>query len=147
MHVRAATVLPLKAQPVVSSTQDTSVESINELVDAMVEEPVSDGRVLYDCCGAGRTGGGVMKADEAGQLRPLEVGSTVSEEHSGQTKGVHHGYEPTALSEPVLPCATQTGCVMENTIGEHFPHTTNHVTELINCQVGIIRMLAHIDVA
>ena len=70
MHMRAATVLPLKAQPVVSSTKDTSLEGIIELVDAIVEEPVSDGRVLYDCCAAGRTGGG---ADEAGQLRPLEV--------------------------------------------------------------------------
>ena len=61
-----------------------------------MEEPVSDGRVL---CAAGRTGGG---ADEAGQLRPLEVGCTVGKEHTGQTKGVHHGYEPTALPEPVL---------------------------------------------
>ena len=84
MHVRAATVLPLKAQPVVSSSKHTSVEDIDELVDAMMEEPVSNGRVLYECCAAGRTGGGVMRADEAGQLRPLEVSSTVSEEHSGQ---------------------------------------------------------------
>ena len=145
MHVRAATVLPLKAQPVVSSSKHTSVEGIDELVDTVVKKPVSDGRVLYDCCGAGRTGGGVMRADEAGQLWPLEVGCTVGKEHSRQTKGVHHGYETTALSEPELPCATQTGGIVQHAVGEHFTLATNHVTELFHCELGIMGVLANID--
>ena len=47
--------LQLKANPEVSGTKNTNVESIDELLDAMVEELVSNGRVLLEglaaaCC-------------------------------------------------------------------------------------------------
>ena len=43
MHVRAASVLPLELQPVVSSSKDSSVEGLEDLHDSMVEEPVGEG--------------------------------------------------------------------------------------------------------
>ena len=48
MDMRATTMLPLEAEPVVSGTKDSSVESIDEFDDTLVEEPVSDGGVLLD---------------------------------------------------------------------------------------------------
>ena len=48
MHVRAASVLPLEPQPVVSSSKDSSVEGPEELHDSMVEEPVGEGWVVND---------------------------------------------------------------------------------------------------
>ena len=38
MHVRAATVLPLKAEPEVSGTKNSNIESINKPLDEMVEK-------------------------------------------------------------------------------------------------------------
>lgn len=48
MNMRAAAMLPLKAEPVVGGTKDSSVESINELHNSLVEKLVSDGRVLLN---------------------------------------------------------------------------------------------------
>ena len=39
MHVRAASVLPLEPQPVVSGSKDSSVEGLEKLHVPMVEEP------------------------------------------------------------------------------------------------------------
>ena len=44
MHMRAATVLPLKAEPEVG-TKNTDVENVDELLNAMVEEPINNGGV------------------------------------------------------------------------------------------------------
>ena len=49
MDVRAAAMLPLKVEPVVSGTKDSTVEGINELLDALIKEPVGNGGVLSDC--------------------------------------------------------------------------------------------------
>ena len=38
MYMWAATMLPLKTHPVVSSTKDTNIECFNQLLDSMVEE-------------------------------------------------------------------------------------------------------------
>ena len=43
MDVRAASVLPLKPKPVVSSSKDSNVECLEELHNSVVEEPVSEG--------------------------------------------------------------------------------------------------------
>ena len=56
MHVRAASVLPLEPQPVVSSSKDSGVEGLEELHDSMVEEPVGEGWVVDDSLGAGSPG-------------------------------------------------------------------------------------------
>ena len=45
MHMRAATVLPPKLEPEVGGTKNTNIESVNELLNAMVEAPISNGRV------------------------------------------------------------------------------------------------------
>ena len=103
MDMRTAAMLPLKAEPVVGGAKDSGIESIDELDDTMVEEPVSDGRVLLDSFVSSRTGVRILRTDEACQFRPLEVCSTVSEEHCGQTERVHHGNEATSLLEPVVP--------------------------------------------
>ena len=48
VDMRTAAMLPLEAEPVVTGTKDSGVEGIDELDDAVVEEPVSDGGVLLD---------------------------------------------------------------------------------------------------
>ena len=40
--------LPLKAEPVVGGTKDSSIESINEFHNGVVKEPVGNGGVLLD---------------------------------------------------------------------------------------------------
>ena len=70
MHVRAASVLPLEPQPVVSSSKDSSVEGFEELHHSMVEEPVGEGWVVDDSLGAGCPGVRVVGADESSQLWP-----------------------------------------------------------------------------
>ena len=62
MHVRAASVLPLEPQPVVSSPKDSGVEGLEELHDSMVEEPVGEGWVVDDSLGAGTPGVRVVGA-------------------------------------------------------------------------------------
>ena len=46
MDVRAASVLPLKAEPEVSGTKNANVESVYKLLNTMMKEPVSNGWVL-----------------------------------------------------------------------------------------------------
>ena len=98
--------LPLKAKPEVSGTKNTNVESIDELLDAMVEEPVSKGRVLLEGLAAAGAGIGIVRTDESCELWPLEVSCAVGEKHCGQTECIHHGNEPAPLLEPVLPRST-----------------------------------------
>ena len=62
MHVRAASVLSLEPQPVVSSSKDSCVEGLEELHDAMVEEPVREG---WDSLSAGCPGVRGVRADES----------------------------------------------------------------------------------
>ena len=76
-YMSAPTVLPLITHPVVSSTKYTDIESINEFLDAMMEEPVSDGWVLHQCSVPAGAGVGVIGADQACKLWPLEVSCTV----------------------------------------------------------------------
>ena len=46
MSMMAAAMLPFKVEPVVGGTKDSCVEYIDELHDALVEEPISNGRVF-----------------------------------------------------------------------------------------------------
>ena len=61
----AATVLPLKAEPEVSGTKNVNIESVDELLDAMMEEPVGNGGVLLQGLAAAGAGVGVIWTDEA----------------------------------------------------------------------------------
>ncbi len=67
----------------------------------MVEESVSDGRILIECSVARGSVLRILRANEMSQLRPLEVSCIVREEHSGKTKSVDHGNKPATLLEPV----------------------------------------------
>ena len=53
MHMRTATVLPLKPQPVVLCTKDVQVKALEELLESLVEKPVSYSWVVNDCTSAG----------------------------------------------------------------------------------------------
>ena len=46
--MRAATVLPLKPEPVVAGSKDSNIEGIDERLDMVAEEPNSNGRVLLN---------------------------------------------------------------------------------------------------
>jgi len=63
---------------------------------------------------------------------PLEVGCTVSEEDGREAECVKHGNESTAVSEPILLGATETGSIVQHTIRESFPFTSDHVSKLIH---------------
>ena len=99
MYMRAATMLPLKTHPVVSSTKDTNIECFKELLDAMVEEAICNGWILQYSFVAAETAFSVVRADEAYQFWPLQVSCTVGKEYSGQTKRVNHGNELAPLLE------------------------------------------------
>ena len=47
------------------STKNTNVESIDKLLDAMMEEPVSNGRVLLEGLAAAGAGIRVVRTDES----------------------------------------------------------------------------------
>lgn len=70
-------VLPLKVHPVVCDTKNTDTESINELLNVVVEEAVCNGWVLDHCSAAAGTGIRIIRADEARQPWPLEISCTV----------------------------------------------------------------------
>ena len=63
--------LQLKVYPVVGSTKHTNVESIDELLDAMMEEPVSNGWVLHQCSVSAGAGISVIGVDQASKLWAL----------------------------------------------------------------------------
>ena len=48
MNMRAAVMLPLEMEAVVTGTKDSNIEGIKEFDDALVEEPVCDSEVLLD---------------------------------------------------------------------------------------------------
>ena len=113
MDMRAASVLPLKPQPVVCCSKDSSVEDLDKLYNSVIKEPVCEGWVLDDCLGSGSPGVRVVRADESSQLWPLEVCCTVSEEDCWQTQCVDHGEQTTPLTFPILLGTTQTGGIVE----------------------------------
>ena len=66
MHMRVASVLLLKPQPVVGGSTDSDIESLEELHNTVVEEPVSKGWVLNDSLGTSCPEVKIVRADEAG---------------------------------------------------------------------------------
>ena len=97
-----------------------------------MEEPVSNGGVVLEGLDAAGAGVGVVRADEACKLWPLEICCAVSKEDGRQTKCVDHGNEAAALPEPVVSCSTQTGSVVQHSVGGDFPFTSDHVSELLD---------------
>ena len=53
MHMRTATVLPLKPQLVVLCTKDVQVKALEKLLESLVEKPVSYSCVVNDFTSAG----------------------------------------------------------------------------------------------
>ena len=113
MDMRAASVLPLKPQSVVGSSKDSYIESLEELHDPVLKEPVCKSWVFINYLCSGSPGVRVVRADELSQLWPLEVCYTVCKEDGRQTQCVHHGEQMTPLTLPILFGAPQTGGVVE----------------------------------
>ena len=91
MYVRAAMMLPLKTYPVVSSIRDNNIGGYNKLLDAVVEEPVSNGWILIYSFVAAGIAFRVVRADDATNMVSV---STM------------HGNEATPLLEPVVSCSS-----------------------------------------
>ena len=123
--------LPLKPVPEVICSQNTSVECIHKLADAVVKEPVSNGRVVGNCLAATGTAVIFIWTDEASQFGSLAISSTVSEEHSGHPQCVYHGDQPAPLLEPELAGPSKTAGKVHHSVGEEFPLMANHVTQII----------------
>ena len=139
--------LPLKPEPVVRCSKDSSVEDLHKLHDSVVEEPVCEGWVLDDCLGSGSPGVRVVRVDESSQLWPLEVCCTVSEEDCRETQCVDHGEQTTPLTLPLLLGATQTGGVVEYSTGEGLSLSPHHVPQLIQGQLAISWVLSDVHSA
>ena len=88
MNTTAATMLPLKAQRVVTGTKYSYIEGID---DAVVEEPDSDSWILLDSFVVSTSGLRIIRTDETGKLWQLEVCRAVGEEESTKANCVHHG--------------------------------------------------------
>ena len=71
----------------------------------------------------------------------------MSEEDGGKTQCVLHGGEVTPLMLPVLLGATQTGGIVEHSIGEDLPLSSHHVPQLIQGELGISWVLPDVDPA
>ena len=71
----------------------------------------------------------------------------MSEEDGGKTQCVLHGGEVTPLMLPVLLGATQTGGIVEHSVGEGLPLSPHHVSQLIQGELGITWVLPDIDSA
>ena len=84
----------------------------------MVKEPVSNGRVVGNCLAATGTAVFLVWTDEASQLGPLAISSTVSEEHSGHSQSVHHGDQPAPLLEPELAGPSKAAGKVHHSVGE-----------------------------
>ena len=77
-----------------------------------------------------------LESGSSGQVRRASSGHCRSavlcvKKMVGRPKSVDHGEQSTALTEPVLLGAAQTGCVVQHTIGESFPLSSHHVTKLV----------------
>ena len=101
VYVGTTTVLPLKAKPVVLRSKYILVEVLQELLYPLTKEPVGNSWVLDHSTATGTSVIWVVRTDQMCKLRPLEIGSTVGEEHRGQSQRINHGYQPTALSHLV----------------------------------------------
>ena len=64
VHVRAATVLPLKPHPVVGDTKYSDIVGLDEFHDSFVEEPVCDSWILNDSFGTACSGVRIVWAGE-----------------------------------------------------------------------------------
>ena len=63
----------------------------------------------------------LSEQDEASQLGPLAISSTVSEEHSGHSQSVHHGDQPAPLLEPELAGPSKAAGKVHHSVGEESP--------------------------
>ena len=68
----------------------TSRSCPHKLLDAMAEEPVTDGWVVNDSSAAARSSVRIIGTDEMGKIWLLVISCTVRKEHSGEANGVHH---------------------------------------------------------
>jgi len=66
MNMRAAPMLPLKPEPIVRCTQNIVIEDFYKLLDAVSEEPVTNGKVLKNSSGAAGAGGGERRQASSG---------------------------------------------------------------------------------
>ena len=57
--MRAATMLPLKPEPIIRCTQEILIEDFPKLLDAVAEEPGAESMVLNDSSGVAGAEGGV----------------------------------------------------------------------------------------
>ena len=138
MHMRTATVLPLVPQPVVLCTKDVQVKGLEELLESLLEKPVSYSWVVNDCTSAGTCILWTILADQVCKLWPLKVSSTVSEEDSRKSKCVDHGYQAATLFHPVGTCSPERTSVVTDTAGKG---SNYHVTQLIHRKACILRVL------
>ena len=71
-----------------------------------------------------------LESGSSGQVR-WASSAAPCEKDGGKAYSVNHREQSIALTEPVLLCATQTGCVVQHTIGESFPLSSHQVAKLV----------------
>ena len=134
--------LPLKPQPVVLCTKDVQVKALEELLESLIEKPVSYSWAVNDCTSAGTCILWTILADQVCKFWPLKVSSTVSEEDCRKFKSVNHGYQAAMLFHPVGTCSPERTSIVTNTAGKG---CADHVTQLIHRKACILRVLTNVD--
>ena len=72
----------------------------------------------------------------------MKVISTISEEDSGMSKSVSHGYQAATLFHPVGTCSPERTSIVTDMAGKR---RTNHVMQLIHRRTCILRVLTNVD--
>ena len=126
VHVGTPSVLPLKPVPEVDCSHDICIERVHKLADAVVKEPVSNGRVVGNC---------LLRLELlsffSGQMRRASSGHWPSAEHSGHSQCVHHGDQPAPLLEPELVGPSKAAGKVHHSMGEEFPLVAHHVMMIV----------------
>ena len=105
------------------------VKALEELLESLVEKPVSYSWVVNDCTSAGTCILWTLMADQVCKFWPLKVSSTVSEEDRRNSKCVDHGYQAATLFHPVGTCSPERTSVVTDTAGKR---CTDHFTQLVH---------------
>ena len=92
MHMRTATVLPLKPQPVVPLHKGFPGKALEELLESLKEKPVSYSWVVSDCMSVGTCILWTILADQVCKFWPLHEGQQHYEEDSRKSKSINHAW-------------------------------------------------------
>ena len=138
VQLYSRSLLTLKLQPIVLCTKDVQVKALEELLESLVEKPVSYSWVVNDCMPMGTCIPRTILADQVCKFWPLKVSSTVGEENSWKSECVNHGYQAATLLHPVWTCSPErTNIVIHNWKRMYQPCHATHPQKGVKCAAPV----------